>query len=330
MPFKRGFLKKRLGAIPSEPDYRDFRLTSPTLEQTYELPDEYVELLNYTPSPHPDQGNIGSCVGWCGSIVMEITNTLLKEYAERENRPELLRYVAVDLSAGWLYYWSRKFANIAPNVQGSTNKGLMKALNHKGTALEVDVPTQVKGPWMGIRYDVADEERALEYAIDSYYKPQWGITREIKAAIYGLTHEAPYQMPDGSHGKVPLVSAYPVYDSFKEAYDNGIVPMPKEGDKLLGGHSSCILGWKVIDDEMYWINFNSWGDDVGDEGLFYIPRHYLFFTDWFLVHNGPPASPPPPNPVPSPCSTGNWSAKAMNVIPRLLGRRGRFHYMNSE
>ena len=286
------FISKRLGAFPSKWDQRNYRVLRVTTLQVAELPDEYDELLDYAPTDAwPDQGDIGSCVGQDGAIVMEITNTLLKLYADTTNQPHLLRYINIDLSAGWLYHWSRKhsFPPVPDFKEGSTNFGLMKALNKVGTATEAAVPTDNVAPWDGIDYSDVDLEAARQYAIDSY----WNIDsnpNDIKAAIYGVTHKAPYQMPDGSDGKIPIVSAYPVYESFGDARTSGIVPTPDvHGERFLGGHSSCILGWKIIDGEEYYINFNSWGDDFGDGGLCYIPVDYPFYAnDWWLVHNGPP------------------------------------------
>lgn len=42
----------------------------------------------------------------------------------------------------------------------------------------------------------------------------------------------------------------------------------------------------------------------------------------------PPPGPIPTPPTPSPCKFGNGIAKAMNIGPALLGRKGRFHYLN--
>lgn len=266
----------------------------------------------------PDQGDIGSCVGQDGAIVMEITNTL------RALHESTLKVALFDLSAGWLYHWSRHYADIPSHIEGSTNLGLMKALNKRGTASEVKVPTDNVAPWGGIDYSPEDVTHAKSFAIDSY----WNVNlnpNDMKAAIYGLTHRAPYDMPDGSVGKIPLVTAYMVFESFKEAYDDGIVPMNKPNDKYLGGHSSAIIGWKIIDDEEYWINFNSWGSDVGDGGLFYIPKNYGGFypQDLWLVHNGPPME--EPDPVPSLCVYGVKVANALNWI---AGRKGRYYYAN--
>ena len=137
------------------------------------------------------------------------------------------------------------------------------------------------------------------------------------------SHEAPYKMPDGTQGKIPLVSAFPVYESFKDAYDDGIVSMPEPGDRLLGGHSSCIVGWKIIDDKEYFVNLNSWGSEIGDGGLFYLPIDYSFYpSDFFIIHNGPPAD------TPSECPLGTGIAVGLSSIAKLLHRRGRFSYKN--
>lgn len=317
MAFKKGQLKKRLGALPSKWQNTHFRLSTATLRNAAQLPTTYNELMSYIPAPHPDQGNIGSCVGWCGSMVMEVTNQLEDS-------------IFTDLSAGWLYSRSRAYANIPLNVEGSTNLGLMKALYKEGATTEDCAPTDIVSPFTvspcGGAYEIDSEHYAGNFAIDSY----WNVAPtplDIKSAIYGLTHIANYLMPDGSPGKAPLVAAFPVYESFYDGIDNGIIPMPQVGEKLLGGHSSPIFGWDVIDDSEYLLNPGSWGNDVGDNGVFKIPIEYPFYTgDFWLIHNGPPTH--GPKPTPSGCPIGNGLAKIGNVPLWVLGRRGRFHYMN--
>jgi len=238
---------------------------------------------------------------------MEITNHLLDMEAD-------------DLSPGWLYRWSRHYANIPDYVEGSTNLGLMKALNKMGACTEACCPTDTVAPWDGI-YPCQDAyEIAEQYAIDSYWYVNT-FSSDFKAAIYGVTHPASYKMPDGSDGKLPLVTAYPVYESFKDGYDDGVVPMPQPGERLLGGHSSLVRGWVKKNGEIYWVNVNSWGTDVGDNGIFYLPENYPFYDAW-LIHNGPL------EPTPSNCEVGGAMSKLMNFLPWLLGRRGRFKYMN--
>ena len=43
-----------------------------------------------------------------------------------------------------------------------------------------------------------------------------------------------------------------------------------------------MFGWKKIDGEYYWVNVNSWGEDIGDNGLFYLPIDYPFYDVWLM------------------------------------------------
>ena len=307
-------LKSVLGAIPSPWDIKHYRVPRATLLMATELPVNMSDLRSYTPSPFPYQGDIGSCVGWDGDNVMEITNRL----EDKE---------IVKLSAGWLYYRSRYYAKVPDYQEGSTNLGLMQALNREGATTEICAPTDIESPFT-IDYCTEAYEIAKNYAIDEYWMVNPNPS-DIKAAIMGWTHEANYKMPDGSLGKIPLVSAYPVYKSYYEAFDNGgVVPMPKQNEKPLGGHSSTLIGWKEIDDGSHFDNLNSWGKDKGDNGHFYIPEEYPFYPfDFWLIHNGLPTN--IPDPTPSPCNVGRSWAKCNNLFPWLGRRRGRFHYMNA-
>jgi len=307
-------LESRLGAIPSEWDSRNYRVDRATLLMAQTLPERMLDLMFYVRRPRPSQGNIGTCVGHDGDEVIQITNHL------EDKTP-------VNTSGGWLYYWSRKHS--VPPVpdwqEGSTNLGLVRALNKLGATTEECCPTDTVAPF-DIEWCEEAKTIAKLYAIDEY----WNVNNnpvDIKAAMMGWTHEANYKMPDGSPGKIPLISAFPVYDSFKESYHNGgVVPMPKPGDRLLGGHSSPIAGWDIIDDGNYWTNPGSWGPDIGDKGDFHLPEDYPFYrNDWWLIHNGPPTNDPDD---PSPCKVGKGAATLANLLPWVLGRRGRFSYRN--
>lgn len=289
--FTNKWIRERAGALPSgwDPESIYYQVVPATTVEAELLPGEYDDLREYCPdNVRFDQGNVGSCVGWDYNGIIETQHTLLSLYNPRTT------YVLTDLSAGWIYHFSRKYSipPVPDSTEGSTNFGACKALHKMGVALESDVPTDTASPWDGIKDAPEIRTKALGYRISSYHNITPDPT-SIKAAIYGLTFELPYDMPDGSPGKTPVASAYPIHNSFRESYDDGIVPMPGPNDRLLGGHSSMIIGWKVIDGREYFINYNSWGEDVGDEGVFYIPIDYPFYpNDWWLV-NLIPTSPNP-------------------------------------
>lgn len=292
--------------IQSPWDNQRFRVRAPTPFEAEETPREYTELDKYL-EPEYDQGRIGSCVGHDIDIVRSMMHGLAT--GEWKN-----------FSAWAIYQWSREKANIPPHVEGSTNLGGMKALHQIGVCLESLWPTPLKYA------DVLPEPpsarvEASPYKITSYW--QVGHTEaEIKAAIYGVTKPFSYKMPDGSPGKAPAVTALPIFNTITEVGDDGIVPMPKLGDRLLGGHSTPYIGWKVIDAELYWYNQGSWGNDVGKNGRFYFPGRYPLYDVWIMHVGGEPQPPP------KPCPYGNMATHLLNALLISRGRKGRFSYGN--
>ncbi len=298
--FTNGWIKKRIGALPSPFDPRNLRyMKLPTIEETHETPDEFMGLEEFSPTNFKrSQGNVGTCVGWDWNYCWETEYELLSLFnaAERSRlmRSEPVGYVRKDYSSGWAYQESRKLSRppVPDNVEGSTNFGAVRAAKQIGIVSEATVPTDITAPFNF--FEETDDmygEAALN-RVASYHNIS-NNPESIKAAIYGLLHEMPYDMADGTQGKAPVLSAFPVYANFKDSYDDGIVPMPS--GRLLGGHSSPIFGWKIIDGTPYWINFGSWGTGIADEGIFYIPFDYPFYAnDWWLLKIATTAEPPEP------------------------------------
>ena len=75
----------------------------------------------------------------------------------------------------------------------------------------------------------------------------------------------------------PVIIGFTVYESFEgnAIAKNGIMPMPKTSEKVLGGHAVLVVGYKLINGQPYWIVRNSWGTGWGDGGYFYMPEAYL-------------------------------------------------------
>jgi len=76
-----------------------------------------------------------------------------------------------------------------------------------------------------------------------------------------------------SSGHPVLISIY-VYASFmtRAVFTTGVVPVPKRGDTLLGGHAICLTGYS--DSSQTFSFYNSWGTYTGIGGLFTIPYAY--------------------------------------------------------
>ena len=79
----------------------------------------------------------------------------------------------------------------------------------------------------------------------------------------------------------PFVVAIAVYESFESltVAQTGIVPMPKAGEALLGGHAVLVVGYNDVNQQF--IVRNSWGANWGDKGYFYLP--YAYMTDPYIV-----------------------------------------------
>lgn len=77
----------------------------------------------------------------------------------------------------------------------------------------------------------------------------------------------------------PFVYGFTVYDSFEstQVANTGLVPLPADGDAVLGGHAVMAVGYD--DATRYFIIHNSWGTTWGDQGYFYMPYSYLTDTD---------------------------------------------------
>ncbi len=294
--FTGKWISKRLGAIRSDFDLRNLPyMKLPTLEDAVYTPDEFNGLEEFSPTNFGrSQGSVGSCVGWDWNYCYETMLELLIQHKRSNVKTPAFTYVSTDMSAGWAYQQSRK-SSIPPvpdYIEGSTNFGAVRAAKNLGICTELLVPTDTVAPFDKIIETGEMYKQAINYTISSYHNIP-NDPESIKTAIYGLLHSLPYMMPDGSQGKVPLMSAFPVYSNFKDSYDDGIVPMPT--GQLLGGHSSPIFGWKIIDGKKYWVNFGSWGTEVGDDGIFYIPFEYPFYpNDWWLMKIAPTPDPPKP------------------------------------
>lgn len=73
--------------------------------------------------------------------------------------------------------------------------------------------------------------------------------------------------------KLAVVFGMSVYESFmsEAVTSTGVVPLPKNTEVLLGGHTMMLVGY----DEKNFIFRNSWGNQWGEGGYGYVPYEYL-------------------------------------------------------
>jgi C1A family cysteine protease len=122
----------------------------------------------------------------------------------------------------------------------------------------------------------------------------------------------------------PLVSTMMVHQSFMN-YVSGVYHSLGNQDQILGGHCVAIVGYDDV--KGAWLLRNSWGAGWGMSGYCWIQYgDSLIDTVMYLLE--PDGVIPEPGPSPSPCSFGNAIAKVLSLFPWLLGRKGRFYYLN--
>jgi C1A family cysteine protease len=192
-------------------------------------------------SPIEDQLHLGSCVGQAIVGAFE----LMINKSRRENFK--------DLSRLFVYYNARLLDGYVDEDVGAYVRDGIKAVHKWGVCIEERWPYLIN--------KFADAPSAESYIdarsrlIDSYYR-----INSIDDIIASL-----------SIG-IPVVTGIQVFGDFDRLGSDAVVPLPTYKDNILGGHAVTIVGYD--NDRKYFICRNSFGEDWGDQGYFYMPYDY--------------------------------------------------------
>lgn len=96
--------------------------------------------------------------------------------------------------------------------------------------------------------------------------------KKLQISAYYYTYDD-NQIKTSLKNGMPISVAYPIYTSFYNVKDDGIVSIPKSNEKLEGYHQMLIVGWTKHNQ---WIVINSWGSNYGFKGMYFIPFSYKF------------------------------------------------------
>lgn len=244
-----------LGCIRDTGDIRDHHLF---IQRRADQPlPPSVDLRANCP-PVYDQGQLGSCTAnaIAGALEFDQIKQLFRPYV-----PSRL----------FVYYNERVIEHSVPYDSGATIRDSCKAVARYGYADEVDWP-----------YDIA------RFTI----KPPTSIYQQA-LPLHGIVYQRVLQ--DLTQLKLVLAQDYvivigiSVYESFESnaVATTGMVPMPAPSEQLLGGHAVCLVGYSTND--KYFTCRNSWGQNWGDKGHFYLPEEYLAHPDlssdfWVIQH----------------------------------------------
>lgn len=234
------------GWRPDLPDTRD-RMYSAPLGVLRSLPSK-IDLRPKCP-PIVNQGSLGSCTG--NAIASAHYFDQMKLGAQRPFQPSRL----------FIYYNERRMEGTIQVDAGAYIRDGFKSIAREGVCRETS--------W---KYDVSKFAQkppancfseALEHQAVQYMRLQQSLG-QLKGCL-----------ADG----YPFVFGFTVYESFESATvtRTGMVPLPHQGESVLGGHAVMAVGYD--DAKLRFIVQNSWGTTWGDKGFFYMPYSYLTDVD---------------------------------------------------
>jgi C1A family cysteine protease len=224
--------------------------------QALELPQEF-DLRPNCP-PVYNQGQQGSCTAHAGCAC----------------RVMLAKDLTLDLSRAYLYYTEREIDGTTDEDAGASMKDIGVSIKKNGICPTTDMPYNDKDfTTVPTAKDIKD---AMPYKIKGS-KMVTGIDG-IKTALFTRAQ--------------PVLMGMTVYESMESeaVAQSGILPMPKRGEQVMGGHAVLIVGYKDSPKPSLFgcikslftgksaglfIVRNSWGPDWGDHGYFYMPYEYL-------------------------------------------------------
>jgi C1A family cysteine protease len=280
--FDRGF-----GWKPEPDDPRDYKLKVPLKE----LPPEVdLRQTGFLPDIW-DQGQLGSCTAFASCAAYSFD---LDKQASGDN---------YDPSELFVYYNTRFIEGTVDEDSGAYIRDAIKSLNKYGVPAESEWP-----------YDISKyAERPSDPAYES------GLLREALkyATVDVTTRDLKAVLASG----YPVVVGFTVYESFDsdQVINTGIVPLPNDTERILGGHAVLVVGYKLIDGNLYWICRNSWGTSWGDNGYFYMPEAYLTNTDladdFWVVYQ---VTSPDPGPIVVPDDDNNVIESVIECLEKLI------------
>lgn len=156
-------------------------------------------------------------------------------------------------------YWNIRFIENTVNYDsGSQLKDVIKSLNQDGICDESLCP-----------YDIENFK-------DKPSQPAYDAAISNKISLYE-------KIPDGNlflmkqclAKGTPFVFGFTVYESFESdaVATAGIMPEWNASEQVMGGHAVMAVGYN--DAKQCVIVRNSWGEDWGDKGYFYMPYSYI-------------------------------------------------------
>ena len=243
------------GWVPDRPDQRDY-VYAAVFRVPRKLPPSAD--LRAQCSPVENQGNLGSCTA--NALVGAL------ELLEIKNKLPL-----VDLSRLFVYYNERVIEHTVMSDAGAMLRDGIKTLAKLGVCSEKRWPYGISK--FTAKPTPTCYKEAADHQITSYQR--LASLNDMRACL-----------ADG----FPFVFGFTVYESFEsdQVAQTGIVTMPKQTERVLGGHAVMAVGYNDAD-KMFIVR-NSWGTRWGQMGCFTMPYDYLanssLSADFWTIRRG--------------------------------------------
>lgn len=198
-----------------------------------------------------DQGQLGSCTANATAAAFQYDSILDHGVGHGVGL----------LSRLFIYYGERK-------IEGVLGQGDTGAYGHDAfkVAAEVGIPAETDWPYKIETFEGPVPAKAAKDAA-GHYK----LTKPVHAVPQSET-----EIKKVLSNRQTVAFGFTVYESFESSAvaDTGIVPMPKHGESVLGGHETLIVGYLLSHPE-YALVRNSWGTGWGMAGYFLMPWSYI-------------------------------------------------------
>jgi C1A family cysteine protease len=232
----------KCGWLKDEPDIRDFLFGSIDNQKTY-LP---VDLRPNCP-PVLNQKTLASCTAF-GAIG-------LVQFARKKQKFKKLWQP----SPLFTYYATRVLQGTPTQDSGASVRNALKSVAKDGVV----------------------EERLYPYIIEKFAtKPSDSLYKkaiDFQALSYRRLNDGSLtEMQECLDQGYPFIFGMLIFESFIKCPSNGIVPMPNiKKERSYGGHCLMCVGWKMINNSIYFILQNSWSTAWGENGYCYVPAEYI-------------------------------------------------------
>jgi C1A family cysteine protease len=233
---------KRFGWLPDLPDQRDHFYSVPA-RHLQTLPTQ-LDLRQQFP-PVYDQGNLGSCTANGIAAALQFD-----EIKQKEANPFLP-------SRLFIYYNERVIEHTVNSDSGARIRDGIKSVAKTGYCPETSWPYDITK--FAQRPPASCYQEAKRYRALSYQR-----------IIQNLT-----QMKGCLATGNPFVAGFSVYQSIynPDVEKTGDIPLPQQGEDLIGGHCIVITGYD--DAKQVFLLRNSWGENWGNGGYGSLPYAYL-------------------------------------------------------